>query len=67
MDDGSLKRIDEIEKKIDLIYSSVEKTRAYFKWTLIISIVVIVLPGIILLFLTPLLINSITEIIPLIQ
>jgi hypothetical protein len=34
----------ELEKKIDAIYSSAEKTRKYFLWTGIITLVVIVLP-----------------------
>jgi hypothetical protein len=47
------KKIDELEKKIDAVYKSAEKTRKYFMWTLIISIVVIVLPMIGLAFLIP--------------
>jgi hypothetical protein len=34
----------ELEKKIDAIYVSVEKTRKYFLWTGIITLAVIVLP-----------------------
>lgn len=34
----------EHDKKVDEIYKSVEKTRKYFKWTLIVSLVVIILP-----------------------
>lgn len=47
------KRIDDIEKKIDAIYKSAEKTRKYFLWTLIISIAVIILPLIALIFIVP--------------
>lgn len=47
------KRIDDIEKKIDAVYKSAEKTRKYFLWTLIISIAVIILPLIALIFLIP--------------
>lgn len=46
-------KIKELDIKIDKIYRSVEKTRRYFLWTLIISIAVIVLPLIGLLFLMP--------------
>jgi len=34
----------EHDQKVDEIYKSVEKTRKYFKWTFIVTIVVIVLP-----------------------
>jgi len=53
MEPELLKRIDEIEKKIDAVYASAEKTRKYFFWTLIISIAVIILPLIALIFLIP--------------
>ena len=48
-----LAKLEEQNKKIDGIYKSVEKTRKYFLWTLIISIVVVVLPLIGLLFVIP--------------
>ena len=38
------KHILELEEKIDRIFISVEKTRKYFMWTGIITLVVIVLP-----------------------
>lgn len=37
-------KLAELEKKIDAMYASVEKTRKYLQWTLIISVAVIVLP-----------------------
>jgi len=46
-------KLDELEKKVDLIYKSVEKTRKSFLWTLIISIAFIILPLIALAFLIP--------------
>lgn len=52
----------DIEKKLDAIYVSVEKTRKYFKWTMIISIVVIVLPLIGLLFAIPAFLKSFSSI-----
>ncbi len=42
-----------MDKKIDAVYASVEKTRKYFRLTLIISIAVIILPLIALVFLIP--------------
>jgi type II secretory pathway component PulF len=43
----------ELKEKIDKIYISVEKTRKYFQWTLIITIVIVVLPLILMLFAIP--------------
>jgi hypothetical protein len=37
-------RLDALEKKIDTVYASAEKTRKYFLWTGIITLVVIILP-----------------------
>jgi len=44
MDQELAARLDAQEKKIDAIYASVEKTRKYFLWTMIGSIVMFVLP-----------------------
>ena len=46
-------KLEEQQKKLDAIFVSIEKMRGYFKWTLIISIAVIVLPIIGLLFAIP--------------
>ena len=51
-------RIKNLENKIDLIYISVEKTRKYFKNTMIITIVLFVLPLIGLLFALPAFLNN---------
>jgi hypothetical protein len=53
MDQEILQKFEEQGKKIDQIYQSVERMRKYFLWTLIISVVVIVLPLIGLLFAIP--------------
>ena len=60
MDEVSQK-IAEMDKKIDAIYKSVEKTRKYFMWTLILSIAFFVIPLIGLLFVIPQFINSISS------
>lgn len=39
-----LKKLEEQQKQIDAIYQSVEKTRKYFLWTGIITLVVIIVP-----------------------
>lgn len=41
------------KEKLDAIYKSVEKTRRYFFWTLVISLSFVVLPAIGLLFAIP--------------
>ncbi len=51
--DEILKKLEENEKKLDAIYKSVEKTRKYFLWTLIITIILIVLPLLGLIFVIP--------------
>lgn len=53
MDHDALNILEEQGKKIDLILQSVERTRKYFLWTLIISVAVIVLPLIGLAFAIP--------------
>jgi type II secretory pathway component PulF len=52
--------LKELEQKIDKIYQSVEKTRKYFFWTMIITIVVFVLPLIGLIFVIPSFVSTYT-------
>jgi type IV secretory pathway component VirB8 len=53
MDFDTQKELQEQKEMLDRIYTSVEKTRKYFFWTLIISVAAIVLPLIGLAFLVP--------------
>ncbi|HPN54811.1 MAG TPA: hypothetical protein PLB52_02655 [Candidatus Moranbacteria bacterium] len=53
-----LKKLEEQDKKIDAIYVSVEKTRKYFLWTMIITIVTIILPIIALIVIIPWVVNT---------
>jgi len=53
MENEILKKLEESDQKIDEIYKSVEKTRKYFLWTLIITLAVFILPLIALLFIVP--------------
>lgn len=46
-------RLTDMERKIDALYVSVEKLRKYFLWTLVITVVTVVLPIIALLFAIP--------------
>ena len=62
MDNEILQRIEarllESEKKIDAMYGSVRKMQQYFKWTLIITIVLFILPLIMMIFAIPYIINT---------
>lgn len=53
MEQDVLKKLQEQEEKINKIYISVEKTRKYFLWTMIISVALFVLPLIGLAFVIP--------------
>ena len=53
MEQETIKRIDALDKKLDEIYRSVEKTRKYFLWVLIATIVMFILPLIGLVFAIP--------------
>ena len=46
MDTQTEARLAQVEIKIDQIYISVEKTRKYFFWTMVITIAMVVLPAI---------------------
>jgi type II secretory pathway component PulF len=61
MDQETLNKFEELNKKLDQIYRSAEKTRKYFLWMLIISLAVIVLPLIGLAFAIPQFINIYTN------
>ncbi|MCX6702921.1 MAG: hypothetical protein NTW60_03590 [Candidatus Wolfebacteria bacterium] len=58
MEEEILIKFEELNKKIDAVMKSVEKTRKYFLWTLIISVLVIILPLIGLAFLIPYYLNT---------
>lgn len=53
MENETKAKLEELERKIDLIYISVEKTRNYIFWTMIVTVVVFVLPIIGLIFAIP--------------
>jgi type IV secretory pathway component VirB8 len=58
MDQELEQRFATLEEKINKIYISVEKTRKYFLWTLIISVALFVLPAIGLAFAIPAFLNN---------
>jgi hypothetical protein len=61
MDQEILKKLEEQEAKIDAIYKSVEKTRKYFLWTLIVTVITVVLPLIGLVVAIPWFLNVMTS------
>lgn len=54
-------RIAALEKKVDAIYESVEKTRKYILWTMIVTLALVVLPAIGLVFAVPSFLSTYTE------
>jgi hypothetical protein len=63
MEDAELRqKIDELERKIDAVYVSAEKTRKYFLGTIIVSVIAFVLPLIGLLFAIPSFISTYAQI-----
>lgn len=61
METDILGKLAEQDRKLELIYQSVEKTRKYFLWTLIATIVAFFLPLIGLLFAVPFFLNTLSS------
>jgi uncharacterized protein YqhQ len=55
-----IKKLAELEVKVDAEKKSAEKTRKYFLWTIIASVVVFVLPLIGLIFVIPYFLSSLS-------
>jgi len=61
MEQETTKKLAELEEKVNKVYESVEKTRKYFLWTMIISVAVIIIPLIIMMFVLPSFISNYTS------
>ena len=61
MDEEIKLKLEAQEKKLEEIWKSVEKTRKYFLWTLIVTCAAIVLPLVALAFVIPWFLNIITS------
>ncbi len=61
MQEELLRKIEEQEKKLDAIYVSVEKLRSYFKWTLIITVLTVVLPLIAIAIILPMVFGTLSS------
>lgn len=53
MEPELFEKIQNIEQKVDRMFAIVEKLRRYFLWTLIITLVTVVLPLLALVFAVP--------------
>ncbi len=53
MDEALQTRLEDLEKKLDAVFRSVEKMRRFFFWTLVLTVVMVVLPLIGLVFAIP--------------
>lgn len=53
MDAELARKFEALEKKVDAIYVSAEKTRKYFLWTLVATLIAFVLPLVGLMFAIP--------------
>lgn len=53
METDVLAKLAEMDQKIDHMFEGVEKLRRYFLWTLIITLITVVLPLIALIFVAP--------------
>ena len=53
MEQDILNKIEAQDKKLDDIYQSVERMRKYFMWTLIVTLITVVLPLVGLVFAVP--------------
>lgn len=62
MEQELIKKIEAQQLKIDEIYESVEKTRKYFLWTMIITIALFILPLIGMIFVIPSFISQYSQI-----
>jgi hypothetical protein len=62
MEQDIIKKLEEQDVKIEAIWKSVEKTRKYFLWTMIITVATIVLPLIAILALIPWMLKTMTSV-----
>ena len=61
MEDELRQKLDLLEKKIDAVFISAEKTRKYILWTVIGTVALFVLPLIGLAFIIPSFINTYSQ------
>ena len=60
MDEHILRKIEELERKVDATLEAVEKTRKYFMWFLILSLLALFLPLIGMMLALPYFLTTLT-------
>lgn len=53
--------LKQLNEKIDRVYDSVERTRKYMLWSLIMQVAVVLLPIVVLMFAVPFLLSSLSN------
>ncbi len=53
--------LDELSRKLDAVYVSVEKTRRYIQWALVATVLALVLPLLAALFIVPAFVTQYTS------
>lgn len=53
--------LKQLNEKIDRVYDSVERTRKYMLWSLIMQVAVVLLPMVVLMFAVPFLLSSLSN------
>jgi len=61
MDQEILQKLTEQDKKLDMIYQSSERTRKYFLWTLVATLIMFFLPLIGLVFAIPFFLSTLSS------
>lgn len=62
MEQEILRKLEEHSQKLDAIYRSAEKTRKYFLWTMIVTVILFVLPLIGLMFAIPSYLDTLNQV-----
>lgn len=62
MDTELIQKLQAQDEKLERIYQSVEKTRKYFLWMMIVTVIAFVLPLIGLMFAVPFLMSSLSAV-----
>jgi hypothetical protein len=54
-----LERLERLEAKVDSVFRSAEKTRKYFFWTLVVTVLTVVLPLVAMVIFIPYFVSTI--------
>lgn len=62
LDQETSEALKKFEEKIDRVYDSVERTRKYMLWSLIMQVAVVLLPLVVLMLAVPFILSSLSNI-----